>query len=36
MSFCDVDCKDHTIKLPSDCERMMNIYVLDNQRKLSR
>jgi hypothetical protein len=30
----DVDCEDHTIKLPVDCERLMNIYVLDRERKL--
>jgi hypothetical protein len=30
----DVNCKDHTIQLPADCERVINIYVLDNQRKL--
>lgn len=30
----EVDCTNHTIKLPSDCERLVNIYVIDNQRKL--
>lgn len=29
-----VDCNNHTICLPDDCERLINIYVIDNQRKL--
>lgn len=30
----DLNCRDQTIVLPNDCERMMNIYVLDRERKL--
>lgn len=29
-----VDCDTHTIQLPPDCERLINIYVIDRQGKL--
>lgn len=30
----DINCEDHTIVLPKDCDRLINIYVLDRQKKL--
>lgn len=30
----DVDCKNHTLRLPSDCERLINISVIDKRGKL--
>lgn len=30
----EVDCKNNTIQLPVDCERLINIYVIDRDHKL--